>query len=541
MGERHAKRTFVLGGGKTLLLTLALLALAVAAFVAIIAADFTTAQAQNDDETSGRIVARRLDDGRVEFGWRPTGGARVSPEKRYFPASINHNRWLRSSPVEVDGSAIGRINARRLSDGRIEFAFTPTGGQRILPPTRYFPTNARVGRWLRSTQIEVPIHQVGPDDSGPSPVDRETTRAEQKNLLVERLFGLLPGTADTHTRHAYNDWGCNLVASPSADCNVGDAFYEAHVDTAAWNAYEGGHGGWDVSHRDTAPQFYSLSEGTVIAAGGNDWPCNDIAVYDEDADKTTIYLHAGTVLVRVGDPVSVGTPLGTEGARCRGTVGEHVHLEVHEGRAVVRYGGAWNGFTTTRRIYARGAGQSAQSTHPRSEYSIDPLPYLYWRVTGHQGEPPSATQSPTSTSGSPVVSNDLIREGDSPEVYVVKVENGKQFRRHVVAYGLYAAVPEWDEANVQRISAATFGTIRLSPLVRIPGDAKSVYVVEETGEDDIVLRHIPSPRAFNRAGCDWDGVFAMSRGEYDYWAARAGQRGAPLRGAPVSATYRCPQ
>ena len=42
---------------------------ALAAVAAIIAADFAApAQAQSDDETSGRIVARRLSDGRTELG-----------------------------------------------------------------------------------------------------------------------------------------------------------------------------------------------------------------------------------------------------------------------------------------------------------------------------------------------------------------------------------------------------------------------------------------------------------------------------------------
>ena len=42
---------------------------ALAAFAAIVAADLTPpASAQSDDETTGRIVARLLDDGRVEFG-----------------------------------------------------------------------------------------------------------------------------------------------------------------------------------------------------------------------------------------------------------------------------------------------------------------------------------------------------------------------------------------------------------------------------------------------------------------------------------------
>ena len=128
--------------------------MAAAAFAAIIAADFSTAQAQSD-ETSGRIVARLLDDSRVEFGWQPSGGERVLPRQRYFPADATVDRWLRSSPVEVGGAEIGRINARLLGDGRIEFAFTPTDGERIAPQARYFPAGARVGRWLRSTEIAI--------------------------------------------------------------------------------------------------------------------------------------------------------------------------------------------------------------------------------------------------------------------------------------------------------------------------------------------------------------------------------------------------
>ena len=131
-------------------------AAAITVAVAIIATDLTSpASAQSDDEATGRIVARLLDDGRVEFGWQPAGGARVLPRARYFPPDATVDRWLRSSPVEVGGSAIGRINARLLDDGRIEFAFTPTDGEQITPQARYFPAGARVGRWLRSTEITI--------------------------------------------------------------------------------------------------------------------------------------------------------------------------------------------------------------------------------------------------------------------------------------------------------------------------------------------------------------------------------------------------
>ena len=55
----------------------------------------------------------------------------------------------------MGGVEVGRINARLRADERIEFAFTPTDGERILPPSRYFPVSPTVDRWLRSTEIEV--------------------------------------------------------------------------------------------------------------------------------------------------------------------------------------------------------------------------------------------------------------------------------------------------------------------------------------------------------------------------------------------------
>ena len=131
------------------------LAVLVAAIVAAaVALDLAPVAAQSDEQT-GRIVAQRLADGRTEFGWQPTGDARVLPSARYFPADAQVGRWLNSSAVEVGGAEIGRINARVLADGRIEFGFTPTDGERIEPRARYFPVDARVGRWLRSTEITI--------------------------------------------------------------------------------------------------------------------------------------------------------------------------------------------------------------------------------------------------------------------------------------------------------------------------------------------------------------------------------------------------
>ncbi len=101
---------------------------------------------------AGRIVARRLGDGRTEFGYHPQGGQRILPDSRYFPTDATVGAWLNSGSVIVDGEDVGRINARLLADGRIEFAFTPSGDERILPGSRYFPASSS-GGWLQSSLI----------------------------------------------------------------------------------------------------------------------------------------------------------------------------------------------------------------------------------------------------------------------------------------------------------------------------------------------------------------------------------------------------
>ncbi len=66
---------------------------------------------------NGRVVARRLADGRTEFGFQPDGAERILPRSRYFPAKARVDCWLQSSLVTVDGQEIGRINDRLLAVG----------------------------------------------------------------------------------------------------------------------------------------------------------------------------------------------------------------------------------------------------------------------------------------------------------------------------------------------------------------------------------------------------------------------------------------
>ena len=153
-------------------------------------------------ETSrtGRIVARRLADGSIEFGFQPNGEDRILPSSRIFPTNVGVNRWLQSSPVSIDGSQVGRINARRLPDGQTEFSFILEGGFRVSPPSRFFPAGRRTTNWLRSSPFGVSVsstcRSLGPIADGIRFLPRNVKLAPASEIvykvrgyLRDRLIG----------------------------------------------------------------------------------------------------------------------------------------------------------------------------------------------------------------------------------------------------------------------------------------------------------------------------------------------------------------
>ena len=116
----------------------------------------------NTDNGEVRIVARKLADGRIEFGLQPRAadGAwsdRQLPRVRFFPTTAGIGRWLASSPLTLPAGEV-RIVARKLADGRIEFGLQPRSADgawsdRQLPRVRFFPTTAGIGRWLASSPL----------------------------------------------------------------------------------------------------------------------------------------------------------------------------------------------------------------------------------------------------------------------------------------------------------------------------------------------------------------------------------------------------
>ena len=112
-----------------------------------------------------RIVARRLPDGRTEFGLQQrisgnTWSRRQLPRSRIFPTDATANRWLHSSPIELPVVNDVRITARKLSDGSIEFGLQQlqsdsSWGEYRLPRVRYFPNDAAPNRWLVSSTLDL--------------------------------------------------------------------------------------------------------------------------------------------------------------------------------------------------------------------------------------------------------------------------------------------------------------------------------------------------------------------------------------------------
>ncbi|MCY4103113.1 MAG: hypothetical protein OXG55_07640, partial [bacterium] len=129
---------------------------------ALVSAPTAAQQPEDSDAAVVRIVARKGADGRVEFALQQrhddTWGQRQLPRSRFFPTTAPVDRWLTSSPLNLD-AAVVRIVARKGADGRVEFALQQrhddTWGQRQLPRSRFFPTTAPVDRWLTSSPLNL--------------------------------------------------------------------------------------------------------------------------------------------------------------------------------------------------------------------------------------------------------------------------------------------------------------------------------------------------------------------------------------------------
>ena len=149
---------------------LTLVALTVLAATTFTVAPPASAQDAPEGALSVRIVARKIADGRVEFALQVPEGQRWLPTARFFPYSTaDVDRWLRSSPYRLGNGSEVRIRARRLDSGKVEFALQVGEDRQWRPEARLFPyPTATVGRWLHSSWYTAG-DEATPLDSTPHP------------------------------------------------------------------------------------------------------------------------------------------------------------------------------------------------------------------------------------------------------------------------------------------------------------------------------------------------------------------------------------
>ena len=118
-----------------------------------------------------RIMARLGDDGRIEHGVELFSGFQILPTRRFLPADTQIGMWYATHDVDLDESSIGQIRARRLDDGRIELGFRDAEGEVITPDIAYLPADPDAGVWYRSSLIEVPLPTAADEENDPADED----------------------------------------------------------------------------------------------------------------------------------------------------------------------------------------------------------------------------------------------------------------------------------------------------------------------------------------------------------------------------------
>ena len=170
---------------------------AVGALLAVLAGAVVSSPVAGQEAADGdvevRIVARKLESGRIEFGLQQrssddTWGDRQLPRVRFFPTTAGVGRWLASSALDLPAGEV-RIVARKLESGRIEFGLQQrssddTWGDRQLPRVRFFPTTAGVGRWLASSPLILRTSRPADRDAAVTDDDQTTSRPADRDAAV---------------------------------------------------------------------------------------------------------------------------------------------------------------------------------------------------------------------------------------------------------------------------------------------------------------------------------------------------------------------
>ena len=249
------------------------------------------------------LLQARYDRSTQALDW---SGNPIKPSSRYFPASPDGNGWLYASPqaLRVGGSIeyTVRIAARRLADGRTEFGLQPrvgTGwGSMHLPPSRFFPADVVPGGgWLRSSEINL----VDVDDPVPANVPVSATAILRRADLDGYSWnGLEPtlyyGTKTDELDDTLFTW---VVARARTDDRLWDTI------RLQAGCLDGRHHIWFwedslpfVASRDLVSVRWRIDDGEIVAERWSESSGNEDTVYPSDRFKQAV-VGADKLVVRM--------------------------------------------------------------------------------------------------------------------------------------------------------------------------------------------------------------------------------------------------
>ncbi len=286
-------------------------------------------------EVEVRVAAQRLADGRTEFALQErvggSWGERRLPSSRFFPANASVGRWLASSPLTVEVQPEGmqtasggasvevRVAAQLVADGRIEFALQEreadgSWGERRLPSSRFFPANARVGRWLASSPLTVRV-----PGSTPAPTPTPT-----------------PAPMPTPTAPQTPSGACTLADNVE---RVVAATFQVQTATSTGTAFYIGNGEWITNHHvvDTATSVSLVHGQTRLRAEvTGSLPSYDLALLSAHPSGAVVPIGFAAARPSVASDVSaIGFPAGVAGtpSLTRGVVSKHAPFSQFQGFA----------------------------------------------------------------------------------------------------------------------------------------------------------------------------------------------------------------
>ena len=236
-------------------------------------------------EVEVRVVARRLEGSRVEFGLQQRGadgswGERLLPSRRFLPTGDDVGTWLASSRLVLSVGLMAfddpgdeldvRIVARRLEGSRVEFGLQQRGadgswGERLLPSRRFLPTGDDVGTWLASSSLSLGAAAPGsgrietPQESRPGPAATRIAASGYHTCAVT-ADGDVDCWGDNSLRFRLGDPSVYVAMSPIPALGVRDAVAVTIGDSASGT----GDGHTCVLHEDqTVSCWGSDSEGVL--------------------------------------------------------------------------------------------------------------------------------------------------------------------------------------------------------------------------------------------------------------------------------------